>query len=139
MKICIPVGILAVILLTLFFRVWCVVEETRYSDMLNIGLGLQHYCQNFDAFPSDLAAVVTANDLPNDSKWYSVKINHVLYPSAKLISFDRCEYEILFASDHIKISIPEAFFSGWRGIIFRSLKEDRIEITHANGRYLLKR
>jgi hypothetical protein len=104
--------------------------------MLNIGIGLQHYCQRYGRFPAGLADAVSSNDLPAESLWYSVPRPFVFGHPRRAAS--ECEYEIRAGDGFVEISIPTSYFSGINGFLMATLREEKLRVERGTTGYVLR-
>ena len=71
--------------------------------------GIVRFENDTGRLPHSLEEVVKEGYLPNESKIYNCPLlNNSMF--LKSIKYDRCEYELIFKPNEVRIAIPEKVF-----------------------------
>ena len=83
-----------------------IVKQTKLAHMELIKEGIIAYSKDHSCFPSNLEEVVRAGKLPAVSKIYWNPLKHNS-PEERAISYMDCEFDLVWSSTGVVISLPK--------------------------------
>jgi hypothetical protein len=87
--------------------------------MRSIGNGIALFNGKYNRLPKSLGEVVSAGFLPEKSELYYCPVKHGAF-SSKELSYNECEFTIMFEPNTVVISIPKEIFNN---VLYRRVKD----------------